>query len=377
MRSVIILGGYGNFGKRIALALVKSGIAIIIAGRNADKAQALGNKLKKHYPKAKIRLAIFDAKTDLANQLQNLKPAIAINTIGPFQTSDYAIAKTCIQQKTHYIDLADGRDFVTGITALDQQARKADIAVISGASTVPGLSSAIVEKYKDRFSEIHTLKYGISPGQKAERGLATTRGILTYLGRPIKPAFGSNKTRYGWQDIYRQDYPILGKRWMANCDIPDLDLFPKKYNIKEIQFSAGMESLPLHLGIWLVSWLVRMGLPLNLPKHANFLLRLSHLFDWLGTDDGGLHMVIKGKDKKGRPHEIKWFIIAKDGDGPQIPTIPAIILAKKLASGELTYRGAKPCIGLVRLEEYLQELEGFNIKTFEILNFQSPPSTKN
>ena len=372
MRSVIILGGYGNFGKRIALALVKSGIAIIIAGRNASKAQALSDKLKKHHPEAKIKLAIFDAQADLANQLQNLKPAIAINTVGPFQTSDYAIAKTCIQQKTHYIDLADGRDFVTGITALDQQARKADIAVISGASTVPGLSSAIVEKYKDRFSEIHTLKYGISPGQKAERGLATIRGILTYLGRPIKPASGSNKTRYGWQDIYRQDYPILGKRWMANCDIPDLDLLPQKYNIKEIQFSAGMESLPLHLGIWLVSWLVRLGLPLNLPKHANFLLRLSHLFDWLGTDNGGLHMVIKGSDKNAQPYELKWFIIAKDGDGPQIPTIPAIILAKKLASGELTYRGAKPCIGLVRLEEYLQELEAFNIKTYESLTPPAP-----
>ena len=37
MNDILILGGYGNFGKRIATALVKDGIGIIIAGRNAVK----------------------------------------------------------------------------------------------------------------------------------------------------------------------------------------------------------------------------------------------------------------------------------------------------------------------------------------------------
>ena len=364
MNKVLILGGYGNFGKRIATALVKSSVPIIIAGRNTDKAAELSSLLKNNHPHCNIEQAVFDAKTELAEWLQQLKPAVVINTVGPFQTSNYDIAETCIEHKVHYIDLADGRDFVVSIADLDSKAREAGVAVISGASTVPGLSSAVLEKYKDQFSEIDSLIYGISPGQKAERGLATTAGILTYIGKPLKPSSGIIQPRYGWQDIYRQEYPELGKRWMANCDIPDLDLLPEKYGIEEIRFSAGMESTPLHLGIWLISWLVRLGLPINLPKYAAPLLRVSHLFDGLGTADGGMHMTIRGKDKSEKPHEVAWFIVAKDGDGPQIPTIPAIILAKKLVSGAFNYKGASACVGMVSLEEYLKELEGYNVKTY-------------
>ena len=349
----LILGGYGNFGKRIATALAKANIPITIAGRNTS------NQNHPH-----IQQATFDANTELDQQLKKLKPTVVINTIGPFQTSNYKIAETCIKHRTHYIDIADGRDFVTGIQALDQKAKEANVAIISGASTIPALSSAVIEHHKQHFSQIDSLTYGISPGQKAERGLATTAGILSYIGRPLKQTPNSNKTRYGWQDLYRQEYPELGTRWMANCDIPDLDLFPQRYNIKQIQFSAGTESTLLHLSVWATSWLVRIRPSTNLQKHAKTLLQISHHFDTLGTADGGMHMIIKGTDKNQQPHTIKWFIIAKDGDGPQIPTIPAIILAKKATNNTLTHTGATPCIGMVTLHEYLQELQEYNIRTY-------------
>jgi saccharopine dehydrogenase-like NADP-dependent oxidoreductase len=362
MKRVLILGGYGNFGARIATSLAKDHIPIIIAGRDKQKAEALRNQLIKHADKNSISIAVFDANKELGNQLELLKPCVVINTIGPFQTADYAIVETCIRHGVHYIDLADARDFVTGITSLDALAKEKNVLVVSGASTVPGLSSAVLDHYKHRFSRMDSLRYGISPGQKAPRGLATTESILTYLGKPLKPCGDDKETRYGWQDIYRQTYPELGKRWMANCDIPDLDLFGERYELKQIRFSAGMESSLLHLGMWMMSYLVRVGLPLNLPQHAKFLLAFSHAFDWMGTTSGGMHMVIKGVDSSGRAIEVKWFVVAKDNDGPQIPCVPAIVLSKKMVSGELGVRGAMPCVGLVGLEKYLKELEGFAIK---------------
>jgi len=362
MKQVLILGGYGNFGSRIASALIKDNIPIIIAGRELQKAQALQNKLKQSALENIITVAAFDANKELGKQLDILQPTVVINTIGPFQTADYSIAKTCAQHKVHYIDLADARDFVTGITHLDQLAKTNNVLVVSGASTVPGLSSAVLEHYKNDFATMDSLIYGISPGQKAPRGLATTESILTYLGKPLKPWGNHNQKRFGWQDIYRQEYPELGKRWMANCDIPDLDLFTDQYRLKNIRFSAGMENSLLHLGMWLMSYLVRIGLPLNLPKHAKFLLSLSHIFDSFGTTSGGMHMLIKGTNKQGKPLTIKWFIIAQDNDGPQIPCVPAIILSKKIIRDTLHIRGAMPCVGMIMLDEYMKELEGFSIK---------------
>ncbi len=361
-RPVLILGGYGNFGKRIAETLTKDGIEVIIVGRNQNKADALIERL----PKGLAKSACFDIYEQLDLQPGNQKPAVVINTCGPFQTGDYRIAESCILQGVHYIDLADGRDFVTGITALHEKALKSGVAVISGASTVPCLSSAVIEHFKPEFSNIESLKFGISPGQKAERGFATTQGVLTYIGKPLKPFAANQKPVYGWQDIYVQNYPEIGKRRMANCDIPDLDLFPARYGIQKIQFSAGLELGFLHLGLWALSGLIRLGAPIHLPAFAGFFLKTANLFNGFGSANGGMHMIIKGRDQAGKPLTRKWFIVALDGDGPQIPTIPAIILAKKLLRKEIEFIGAAPCIGFVALQEYIKALEGYNIRTYEM-----------
>jgi hypothetical protein len=357
---VLILGGYGNFGKRIARLLTRKDVSVVIAGRDGAKAAALAKAL----PHNLAEIAVFDAKSDLLPQLAILKPAVVINTCGPFQNADYGIARACIAGGVHYIDLADGRDFVTGITQLDADAKEQNVAVISGASTVPALSSAVIECFLPQFSAIGSLDFGIAPGQKAERGLATTQGILSYVGKKLKPSAGY-ETRYGWQDLYRQSYPELGSRWMANCDIPDLDLLPERYGIKRIRFSAGMESPVIHFGLWLLSWVVRLRLPIDLPKHAAALLKASHWFDVIGSADGGMHVILTGKDKSGHPVTRQWFIIARDGDGPYIPTVPAVILAAKIIGGIFARTGAMPCVGMITLQEYLEELAHLKIKTHE------------
>ena len=41
-------------------------------------------------------------------------------------------------------------------------------------------------------------------------------------------------------------------------------------------------------------------------------------------------------------------------------------LARKLARPEFTVRGATPCVGLLTLEEYLHELEPFDVRAYEV-----------
>ncbi|WP_333023863.1 saccharopine dehydrogenase family protein [Wolbachia endosymbiont of Pentidionis agamae] len=363
-KKVLVLGSYGNFGERISFSLAKTGINVILAGRSKEKVSELKEKIKLISPNSKIESASFDVTCEL-DLLAKLKPFVVINTCGPFQSSDYLIAKACIKYKIHYIDLSDCRDFVNNIHTLDKDAKDSGVLIVSGASTVPGLSSAVLEKYKEEFSKIESLIFGITIGGKIKRGLATTRSILSYAGKLLKPYPGCTKC-YGWQDTYRQDYPELGKRWMASCNVPDLDLLPKYYGIQKIRFSAGMESSILHLGIWFISWLVRLKIFNKLDRYAKHLLYMSNWFDWLGTQNSGMHMLINGKDAIGNQKEIQWFIVAKEGHGPQVPCVPAILLAKKLIDGSMKKKGATPCIGLIMLEEYIQELQEFQIKQYII-----------
>lgn len=357
---VLILGGYGNFGKRIVELLARRDIPVVVGGRDLEKATALANQ----YPGKPIRSVAFDMRRELQEQLSQLVPSVVINTCGPFQDLDYAAAEICIAAAVPYIDLADGRTYVREITALDAAARARGTLVVSGASTVPALTSAVLDRLASEFSSIDTLDFGIAPSQKAERGLATTKAILGYVGKRLPPVPGYDR-RYGWQDLHRIDYPGLGWRWMANCEVPDLDLLPPRYGIGAIRFSAGMELPIVHFAIWAMSWLVRARLPLNLPRWAAQLLALSDAFNMFGTDAGGMHIVLRGRSESGETLTRRWFIIARNGHGPYIPAAPAAILARKILRGEITASGAMPCLGLFTLEEYLSELAHLDIDIVE------------
>ena len=126
-----------------------------------------------------------------------------------------------------------------------------------------------------------------------------------------------------------------------------------------------MENLIVHLRIWTLSWAVRAGLPFDLSKHSVALLAVSNWFDFLGSAEGGMHVILDGKDKAGNPISTKWFVIALDGEGPYIPTVPAVVLTRKILTGQFRAAGAMPCVGLGSLEEYLHELRDLKVKTYK------------
>lgn len=358
---VLIIGGYGNFGSFITRSLASDqNIQLIIAGRSLEKATALAAELNATNRPEAIAL---DITQNLGSSLKTICPNITIHTSGPFQAQGYAVANACIDIGSHYIDLADGRRFVLGISELDQRAKDEGVLVVSGASSVPCLTAALVDHYKEQFSSITTLDYGITTAQKTARGLATTAAILSYTGRPFRTLIdGVMRDVYGWQTLHSRVYPILGRRLLGNCEIPDLDIFPNRYpTLKTIRFYAGLELPLVHTILWLISGLVRIGLVRKLERAAQLLLRMSYLFDRFGTEDSALHMVLGGVDPNGAPQQITFDLTARQGDGPYIPCVPAILLVRELASGGLRKTGAGPCIDLITLEAYLSALSGFNI----------------
>tara|TARA_A200000113_G_scaffold218393_1_gene225870 strand:- start:97 stop:1188 length:1092 start_codon:yes stop_codon:yes gene_type:complete len=356
-KRILIIGGYGNFGSFISRTLAKEdNICVIVAGRSIEKAQALADEINGE-------AAQLDIKAGFAEALTRLKPDIVIHTSGPFQAQGYDVAKACIEAGAHYIDLADGREFVEGITALEKTAKDKGVFVISGASSVPCLTSALVDHYKGEFETLESLDYGITTAQKTARGLATTAAILTYTGKPIPTLIDGTVTDiYGWQGLHARKYPALGWRLLGNCDVPDLALFPKRYpELKTVRFYAGLEIPFIHVTLWALSWLVRIGFIKNLAKAAPLMLKTSYLFDWLGSANSAFHMELSGKGKNGADKTITFELTARSGDGPYIPCMPAILLAKKLANDELPERGAYPCMGFITKDEYLSALSEMDI----------------
>lgn len=355
---VLIIGGYGNFGAYIAARLCKDEkIELIIAGRSPDKAKKLADKIG-------ATSVFLDIHKNLDQVLQSEKPDAVIHTSGPFQGQGYNVAEACIRYKCHYIDLADGREFVAQISNFDQSAKEAGVLIVSGASSVPCLTSAIIDHYTQSFKTLQSVDYGIATAQRTNPGLATTTAILDYAGKKFTTLKqGVMQNIYGWQNLTLRKYPELGYRLLSNCDIPDLSLFPERYkNLKDIRFRAGLEVPLLHLGLWALSWFVRMGLIKSLKPYARPFYKAGPFFNVLGTDRSAFHMEMKGRGESGSEITKTFYIITGSGDGPNIPCIPSILLVQMLARNQIPDTGAKPCVGLITLEQYKQGLSGLDIK---------------
>lgn len=361
MKRVLIIGGYGQFGQRIVRALAPDkNIALILAGRDGEKANALARTLQSANP---IESLAADIRKSLPRLFKTARPDIVIHTAGPFQDQDYSVAKAAIENGCHYIDLADGRDFVAGIASLDKEAKAAKRCAVTGASSVPALSSAVIEQYKPAFATLETLEYGISTAQKTGMGLATAHGVMSYAGKPFKTLLGGEmQIVHGWQGLKYRKFSELGRRPLGYCDIPDLQLFPVRYpGLRTLEFRAGTELSVLHLGLWLLSWPVRWRIVKSIDPFAALLLKMAKKFNRFGTDRSGFYMTMRGTNKGGAPLAITFELTARQGHGLNIPATPAALLARKLASGEITATGAMPCVGLLTLEDILNALAPYDI----------------
>lgn len=360
----LVLGGYGAFGARIVERLAASGShQLIVAGRDGGAAGRAVLSLAKR-GLGTHDSASLDAAKITADDLRGLGVRIVVNASGPFQSQDYGVAEAAIGAGAHYIDLADARAFVCGISRLDAAARQAGVLVTSGASSVPAIAAAAIDAHLADGDRLRQLECAISPGNSFDPGLATTTSVLSGLGRPMQVwSAGRWQTRYGWQPLARRRIEGLGWRWLGHCDVPDHALFPLRYvGLGEQRFLAGVEVGLFHASLWALSWLVRGHLVRHPERLAAPMLALKRCLSWLGSDTGGMlvDMIVEHGD--GTRRHIVWTLVARQGHGPYIPATPAIILARKLAAGTLELRGAVPCVGLLTLQDVTAEFAGLDIR---------------
>jgi saccharopine dehydrogenase-like NADP-dependent oxidoreductase len=358
---VVVIGGYGNFGARVCRALAASpAMEVVAAGRRPDAGRGdLADLSLQH-------AQLDHSARDFPAALAHLAPGLVIHCAGPFQSQDYRVALAAMAAGAHYLDLADGRQFVTRFPYyVHPAAREAQRVAISGASSVPALSSAVIDSLSARLSQIEEIQIAIAPGQRAPRGEATIAAVLGYAGRRFKwRSGGAWRDAWGWQELKRMRFYGLGARWAAACDVPDLELFPRRYpGIRTMEFRASLEIGAQQFALWLAALLRRRGMALPIERWARPLARIASWMDAFGGDLGGMLVSLAGKRSDGSRARIEWHLTADAQHGPEIPCMAAILLARKLAQGGFAQPGAYSCMGFLTLPEFETEFARWRITT--------------
>ncbi len=363
----VVLGGYGNFGKRICLALaINPEIELLIAGRDLAKAQDLARHCSSLHGNPARALRLDYQQSDFTQALRAAGAELVIHTAGPFQQQGYQVAQAVAAADAHYIDLADGRRFVCDFAAaLNAPFRQAGKLAITGASTVPALSSAVIDELTRGWQRIDDISYCIGPAQTAPRGIATMAAVLCYAGQAIQVwQDGRWQTGYGWANPSRVEFARMRARRGALCDIPDLELFPQHYTgVRSVMFRAALEVGIGQTMFAFLAWLRRVGIIQHPENWAGFLNRSANAFDWLGSALGGMVLRVNGLDSDGKAVKKAWHITADDDHGPEIPVMAAILLARQLSRQQISDSGAYTATSRLPLAAFAPEFAKWQMIT--------------
>ncbi|HEY0011836.1 MAG TPA: DUF4166 domain-containing protein [Allosphingosinicella sp.] len=347
MSRILVIGGYGGFGMRLARRLAEAGHTIVVAGRSEAKAAAFAATL----PGA-AEAAHVDRGGDVAAALARCRPDLVIDAAGPFQGSRRQVPEACIVAGIPYLDLADARDFVTGIGALDHAARTRGVAIVSGASTAPALTSAVAAELARGLDRVESVDIALSAANRAGDGESVVAAVLSWVGQPLSLWRGGRWTRaWGWQEMRREDFVLtdgtaLRGRVVALADLPDCAILPDLLPGRpSVAFRAGTELGFQMIALWLMSWPVRWGWIRSLAGAARWLLPLHRLTGRIGGLRSAMSITLTGR-RGGERVERRWTIVAEEGDGLHIPTLAAALLAEDALAGRLA-PGAYDAAGLL------------------------------
>ncbi|WP_260482548.1 saccharopine dehydrogenase family protein [Sphingomicrobium flavum] len=347
MLRLMIVGASGVFGSRLArLAAGEPGVELVLAGRRRGPLEVLAEELG-------ASLRVLDRDAVGAGDLFGID--LVVDCAGPFQESSSMLVEAALAAGVDYLDLADGRDWVCNFEARwDEAARRAGVRLVSGASSIPALSHAVIDRLVQGWRQVDDLWVGIFPGNRAPRGPSVVEAILSYVGKPVREfEHGGWHERRGWGGLQRVDCGRAGKRWASICDVPEQELLVRRYQPRRsAQFFAGMELSLLHVGLWLLSWPVRWGWLKSLRPFAAPMLEVAEWVKPLGSDKGAMLVKAKGLDAMGRPAKRAWRLNADANRGPYVPVLAALALVRQWRDGVRPAAGARICSGMLDLEDF-------------------------
>jgi hypothetical protein len=357
---ILVVGGYGTFGGRVVELLENEAhLTLVIAGRSLAKAEAY--RASRGNTKARLMAAQFDRNGDLVAQLTSIRPDILVDASGPFQAyghDSYRVVEACIAQRIDYLDLADGSAFVAGVSAFDDLARSAGVAVLSGVSSFPVLTAAVVRRIACDMARVESIRAGIAPSPHAIVGANVIRAISSYAGQAIQiRQNGKAATAHPFTEQLRITVAPPGavplrSTLFSLVDVPDLRALPELWpEARTVWIGAGPVPEILHRALITLAWLVRIKGLRSLSRLAPLIHLASNRLGW-GEHRGGMFVAVEGHDAVGARVKRSWHMLAEGDDGPLIPAMAVEALVRKALDGHRPPDGARAAVSVLELDDY-------------------------
>ncbi|MHB9880308.1 saccharopine dehydrogenase family protein [Pacificimonas sp. ICDLI1SI03] len=247
---LLFYGAYGYTGRLVTERAVARGLSPILAGRNADRVEALARQYG-------LRWRAFDLGNRAAPELADV--STVLNMAGPFSRTAVPMAEACLQSGTNYVDITGEITVFEALHALGDRAIDSGIVLLPGAGFDVVPSDCLAAHLHRRLPAAQSLHFVIGGLNKLSRGTAKTGLESIAYGTKVRrdgDVVTLPKTPRGTSDLGHGLRATIGVSWgdvataFYSTGIPNIEVY-----FESTPDMARMASLPSVL-----RWLLKTAL---------------------------------------------------------------------------------------------------------------------
>lgn len=234
--NILIIGGYGEVGGKIAKLLLQSyPNRIWIAGRNIEKAKDFCVQHKNL-----VRPLQLDVSEKVhPEQLENV--ALVIMCL---EQKDTAFAQLCLYEGISYIDITASYTFLKKLEALHSLAVQKHSTAIFSVGMAPGLTNLMAMHAARQLSSLEKMHISILLGAGDTHGTAAILWILQQLNKPFSSY--NNQKVANFTNKRTVKFKKIGKRSVYQFNFSDQHTLTKHFPSIPIVTRLGFDVEPLN-----------------------------------------------------------------------------------------------------------------------------------
>lgn len=227
-QGVLIVGGYGNVGRRIARLLAdRLGERLFISGRHASRAARFAKTLGGGVRSRTINLELPDTYA----------PALAdvVLVIMCLDTEDLKFAHACIAEGVHYVDITASHEVIERLGFMNDLACAHSSTIVTSVGLAPGLTN-LLAKHSAQATDARRLDIHVLFGLGDRHGKAALEWMVDRLHRPfeISTMQGTRVVRAFEERSHAQFPPPFGERTTYGFDFSDQHTLPETLAVPSV-----------------------------------------------------------------------------------------------------------------------------------------------
>jgi hypothetical protein len=329
---VLIVGGYGVFGRLLACELLATtNASLIIAGRHGDQAAACCQELDQSGRTTPLAIDLHDT----AGFADRVRGCFAVAcTAGPFQTLNFDLPRLAAAEGAHWVDIGDPPRWVLSVLEdrlLDEVARARGVSIVPGASTTPAFSGVLARLAQKQVPSVSRIRVTMFLGNRNSKS-------ATAISTALASGFGSPEVVDGPE----------GRRRAYRIETADGVLVQRQLGVAA-EFRVSFELRTLNSLVSLTQPLSRRLSAAARSTLARVLAIPASLVSRLGSDVSTLLVEAFEGD------QCRWRQEISD-HGQRLGILPCAIVLKALLDGNIRSNGCSSPAAVVPLDTWIGAL---------------------